>query len=82
MTEITDNEKKEYSNILLSLLSFKSVDIVLYTYLALNNTMKKIFNHLNLESKKIDRLINNLLSTNVLNEIVCFGCNNSNEQVF
>ncbi|CAH1714893.1 unnamed protein product, partial [Aphis gossypii] len=80
LTEITDNEK-EYSNILLSLLSFKSVEIVLYTYLALNNTMKKLFNHLNLESKKIDRLINNLLSTNVLNEIICFGCNNSNEQI-
>ncbi|XP_025200463.1 uncharacterized protein LOC112598268 isoform X2 [Melanaphis sacchari] len=80
LTETT-NDEKEYSHILLSLLSFESDDIVLYTYLALNNKMKKIFNHLILDSKKIDRLINNLLCTNVLNEIICFGCNNSNEQI-
>jgi len=78
----TTNNEKEYSNILFSLLSFQSVDVVLHTYLALNNTMKKIFNHLNTESKKIDWLIQNLLCTNVLNEIICFGCNNSNKQVF
>lgn len=80
LTETTDKQK-EYSNILFSLLSFKSEDVVLHTYLALNNTLKKIFNHLNFELNKIDRLINNLLCTNVLNEIICFGCNNTNEKV-
>ncbi|XP_015372700.1 PREDICTED: uncharacterized protein LOC107167979 [Diuraphis noxia] len=80
LTETTDIQK-EYSNILLNLLSFKSVDIVLHTYLALNNTLKKIFFYLNFESNKINRLINNVLSTNVLNEIICFGCNNSNQQI-
>ncbi|XP_022163641.1 uncharacterized protein LOC111029096 isoform X2 [Myzus persicae] len=80
LTETTDKQK-EYSNILFSLLSFKSEDVVLHTYLALNNTLKKIFNHLNFESNKIDRLINNLLCTNVLNEIICFGCNNTNEKI-
>lgn len=72
----------EYSKILFNLLSFKSSDVVLHTYLALNKTLKKLLNNFNSESKKIDRLLENLLCTNVLNEIICFGCINSNEQVY
>lgn len=78
LTETSD----EYSNILFNLLSFKSSDIVLHTYLALNKIVKKLLNNFNSESKKFDRLIENLLCTNVLNEIICYGCVNSNKQVY
>jgi len=44
--------------------------------------VKKLLNNVNSDSKNIDRLIQNLLCTNVLNEIISFGCVDSNEQVF
>ncbi|VVC32288.1 Armadillo-like helical [Cinara cedri] len=75
------NNKNEYSNILLNLLSFKSSDVVIHTYSVLNDTVKKLLNNLYSDSNKIDRLIANLLSTDVLNEIICLGCVNSNEQI-
>lgn len=43
--------------------------------------VKKILNNINSESKKINLLIKNLLSTNVLNEMICYGCINPNKQV-
>lgn len=76
----TQNENK-YSKILLKLLSFKSPKVVLHTYTVLNTTVKNILNF-NLKSKKVDRLIENLLCKSVINEIICFGCANSNKQVF
>lgn len=79
-TEISN--ENEYSKILLNLLSFKLLNVKLHTYLTLNKTVKKLLNNFNSESKKIDKLIEILLCTNVLNEIICYGCFNSNEQVF
>lgn len=79
ITEISN--ENEYSKILLNLLSFKLSNVKLHTYLVLNKTVKKLLNNFNSESKKIDRLIEILLCTNVLNEIICSGCFNSNEQV-
>lgn len=76
------NNENEYSKILLNLLSFKFSNVKLHTYIALNKTVKNLLNNFNSESKKIDRLLEILLCTNVLNEIICYGCFNSNEQVF
>lgn len=73
--------KNEYGDILLNLLSFKSENVVLHTYLALNKIVKKLLDDYSLESKCVDKLIKKLLCTNVLNEILCSGCTHSNEQV-
>lgn len=43
--------------------------------------VKNVLKNFNSESTKIDRLITNLLHTNVLNEIISYGCINSNKQV-
>lgn len=74
--------ENEYSKIVFNLLTFKLTDIVLHTYVAINKTVKKLLNNFNSESKKFNRLIENILSSNILNEIICFGCVNPNKQVF
>lgn len=74
--------KNEYGSILFYLLSYKSSDVVLHTYSVLNDTVKKLINNFHSNSNKIDSLIANLLTTDVLNEIICFGCVNPNEKVF
>lgn len=79
---LTDPNGNEYSNILLNLLSYKSSDVIIHTYSALNKTIKSILNNFYSQSNKINRLLEHLLCTKVLNEIICFGCINSNEQVF
>lgn len=79
--KLTDTTN-QYSNILLYLLSYKSENVVLHTYLTLNKTIKTFINNFNLKSKHIDRLLKYLLCSNVLNEILCFGCVHSNKQVF
>lgn len=75
------DNKINYSNILLNLLTYKSSDVVLHTYSFLNNIIKKLLNNFQLDSHNIDQLIANILTTDILNEILCFGCFNSNEQV-
>lgn len=79
LTETHDNT--DYCKIVLSLLCYKSSNVVLHTYLTLNKTVKKLLNNCMPESCKIDRLIKNVLCTEILNEILCFGCVNTNNQV-
>lgn len=79
--KLTDTTN-QYSNILLNLLSYKSENVVLHTYFTLNKMIKALINNFNLKSKHIDRLLKYLLCSNVLNEILCFGCVHSNKQVF
>lgn len=78
---IDTHNENEYNKIVFNLLTFKLSDIVLHTYVAINNTVKRFLNNFNSDSKKFNRLIENLLCTNILNEIICFGCVNPNKQV-
>ncbi|XP_050420715.1 uncharacterized protein LOC126833423 isoform X2 [Adelges cooleyi] len=72
------SDPTEYSQVIVYLLSYGVAEVSHYTYNIINTSLKEICNF---QYKKTKMFIKYILCTDVIIEIICKGCTNSDKQI-